>query len=152
MIQSGFQRSFSMGLELSFLSSKIVRALLRVPHITDNDRRLFSRGAQFFSQALKGKEAVKTLRVTSSAAEEARTYHWGINALATLVAQLEVDQDIKGIFVTFRDILVELGAAEPDGSTIEQEEIEKLRDFFLCMREIANKSDTVPFDSVHISA
>jgi len=159
MVEREFGSPFSRSLELFFLSSRLVRALKRAPqgNTTEDDRWLFRTGAQFFSQALKGANGIDTLRVTSRAAEEARTYGWGITALASLARsesnigeRIKTASDIKDVFVTFHDLLQRLQETDPDRGTVDREQVDELRGFFDCMRQVARESDIKPVDDVLI--
>jgi len=130
------QKPFSMALELAFLSSKLVRALSKFPEVSDKGRRLFGKGAEFFTQALKGEVAVRTLRVTSSAAEEARTYGWGLRVLALTAPHNNTEEDIQNTFEGFYDDLRCLEKINSNIATIiTPERIEALTKFFRCMRD-----------------
>lgn len=90
---------FSIELELAFLSSRAVRSLSNTS-FTDDDRRIFGKGTEFFVKALKGIEAVETLRVTPTAAEETKIYGWGLKILSTskLGKDIKSREEIKAVF------------------------------------------------------
>jgi len=52
--------------------------------------------------------------------------------------------------VTFHDLLQRLQETDPDRGTVDREQVDELRGFFDCMRQVARESDIKPVDDVLI--
>jgi len=151
-------RSFpSESLEYTFLSRRANKAFSRFPNNTKEDRRVFGSCERFFEQALKGHEAVRSLRVTATSDKDTRLYSlWALETLKRLppqITQIETKEDVQEgvptLLKDFKDTLETL--QDPNvADNIEPEKIENLKAFFVQMREIARNADIEPIDRINI--
>ena len=151
-------RSFpSESLEYTFLSRRANKAFSRFPNNTKEDQRVFGRCENFFGQALKGHEAVRSLRITATSADDTRVYSsWALETLKRLppqITQIEAEEDVQeGVLTLLKDFRNTLGTLQDPNvaNDIEPKKIEDLKAFFAQMGEIARNADIEPIDRVNI--
>lgn len=143
-------RPIPLSLDLSLLSGRVLIALSRGEKLTDADRFVLKKAADFLEEVKKGDKAVRSLDLGATSGRDMQSFSLAMDAYGLLSKKHNKRSRAARTKETEKLLRIALQLAQAEDIASRNDDVQALRDFFESAKEITNLLNAGEIDRVHI--
>ena len=143
-------RPIPLPLDLSLLSERVLNSLSRVERLTNADRIVLNKAAEFLEEVHRGSKAVRSLELCATTGRDIESFGLAMNAYKILGKKRNARTKAMRIekIAGLLDIANQLAQAQQ--ISLRLADIQDLREFFESVKEVTSRYTAGEIDRVHL--